>query len=121
MKHSKLLMAAALSAAAWCSASQAQNVIYGVEYYGGSTGSTPSESNWTAYPSSPANIGYAVSEYWDRNGILQQRVDPVVIERGTTTYVYPDAAVVARPSTTEIYTTPRGNEVYVTRPWDSRN
>lgn len=122
MNHSKLLLAAALSAAAWSSASQAQTVLYGVEYYGNSTGTgtTPSESNWSAYPSHPANIGYAVSEYWDNNGVLRQKADPVVIDtQGTATYMYPDTARLVYPSSTVIYTT-SGVDLYLAPTWDSR-
>ena len=109
MKHSKLLIAGALAAAAWCSASQAQTVIYGVDMYnygGLSTGTTPSESGWSAYPKHPANAGYAVTEYYD-NGVLWQRTDPVVVDsRGNVTYVYPETARLVYPSPSVIYTTP---------------
>ena len=122
MKQSKLLLIAALSAVAWCSASQAQTVLYGVEYYGSSTGTTPSESNRNAYRSSPADIGYSVNQYRDYNGNWRERADPVVVERrGSTTYVYPETAQLGSRSPTVIYSTP-GVDVYMDldRTWDSR-
>ena len=119
MKHSKLLLAA-LSAAAWCSASQAQTVLYGVEYYGSSTGTTPSESNWNANRSPSADIGYSVGQYQDYNGNWRERPDPVVVDRqGSTTYVYPDTAQLGSRSPTVIYSTPEANE-YRDRNLDSR-
>ena len=96
MKHSKLLIAAALSAAAWCGATQAQSVVYGVEYYGASTGTTPSESNWTVYPSQtvyPVYPGYAVTEYRDYNGNWRQRSEPVAVMGTQRTYVYPETTL----------------------------
>lgn len=98
MKHAKLLIAAALSAASWGTVSQAQTVIYdvtpGTTYYygyGSSTGTTPSESNWTAYPTTPS-MGYSTSTYWD-NGVLRQRNDPVIVGGPLRNYVYPESSV----------------------------
>lgn len=108
MKHAKLILAGAIAAAAWCGVSQAQTVIYGVEYYDNAmgTGSTPSIDNTSAYPKHPANVGYAVSEYWD-NGVLWQRTDPVAVQSdGTVTYVYPETARMVYPPSTVIYSTP---------------
>ena len=104
MKHSKLLIAAALSAATWCGVSQAQTVLYGVEYYGISTGTTPSESNWTVYPSQIVYPGYAVSQYRDYNGNWRERSDPVAVIGTQRNYVYPETTVY--PSSGVIYMAP---------------
>jgi hypothetical protein len=112
MKHSKLLLAAALSAAAWCGASQAQSVVYGVEYYGTSTGTTPSESAWVVYPSEPAYLGYAVTGQRDYYGRWKQKSEPVAVIGTQRTYVYPETTLypdttrLVYPSSEVIYTTP---------------
>lgn len=107
MRHTKLLLASALAAAAWCTASQAQTVLYGVDLYDhSSTGSTPSVEDTSAYPKHPGNAGYAVTEYWD-NGMLWRRSDPVVVDsHGNMTYTYPETARLVPPSSTVIYPTP---------------
>lgn len=113
MKHSKLLIAAALSAAGWCSASQAQTVIYDVTpYYGSSTGTTQSESNWTVYPGQPPTIGYAVGEYRDYNGNWRERTEPFAVIGTPRTYVYPEASTLVYPSSGVIYTIPYGVDMY---------
>jgi hypothetical protein len=112
MKHKKLLIAAALSAAAWCGASQAQSVVYGVEYYGTSTGTTPSESNWTVYPSQPAYLGYTVTGHTDYHGRWRQKTEPVAVIGTQRTYVYPETTIypesarIVYPAYGTVYTTP---------------
>jgi hypothetical protein len=119
MKHSKLLLAGALAAAAWCGASQAQTVIYGVESLGSSTGTTPSESNWSAYPKHPANIGYAVTGYWD-NGVWWERTDPVAVDsHGGVTYAYPETARLVPAPSAIIYNAPEVGP-YGDRTYDPR-
>lgn len=108
MKHSKLLLASALAAAAWSTAPQAQTIMYGVDtsYGAMGTGSTPGLENTSPYPNHPANIGYAVSEYWE-NGVLWQRTDPVVVDtRGNVTYLYPETARMVSPPAAVVYTRP---------------
>lgn len=108
----KLLIAAALSAATWCGVSQAQTVVYGVEYYGSSTGTTPSESNWTVYPGQIVYPGYAVSEYRDYNGNWRQQSEPVAVIGTQRNYVYPETTLypdttrLVYPSSEMIYITP---------------
>jgi len=118
MKHFKLLLASALAAATFGTATQAQTILYGVDVYdNSSTGSTPSVENTSAYPVHPGNYGYAVREYWD-NGMLWQRSDPVVVDsRGNVTYVHPETARLAPPSATVIYTRP---EIYTAPVYEIR-
>lgn len=114
MKHLKLLLASALAAAAFTTATQAQTILYGVDVYEtSSTGTTPSLENTIVYPVHPGNSGYAVREYWD-NGMLWQRSDPVVIDsRGNATYVHPETARLLPPSSTVTYTRPEVNSAPV--------
>jgi hypothetical protein len=97
MRCSKLVIAGTLAAATWCGASQAQTILYGVDYGAGSTGTTPELSNTSPYPKHPGNAGFAVSTYWD-NGVQWERRDPVVVDpNGTVRYVYPETARAVPP------------------------
>jgi len=115
MKHTKLLLAAALSAAAWCTASQAQTIVYDTQYYGSSTGTTPSESAWVVYPAQPTYYGYAVTEHRDYNGNWRSKYEPVAVVGTQRTYVYPENTVVY-PSSSVVY--PSYGVIYTT-PFDS--
>jgi hypothetical protein len=121
MNHSKLLMASALAAAAWCTAPQAQTILYGVDLYSpSSTGATPSLENTSVYPKHPGNAGYVTSEYWD-NGVLWQRSDPLVVDSsGAVTYVYPETARFVAPAPTVIYSTPPSSTYYPVPTYDLR-
>lgn len=98
MKRSRLLLAGTIAAAAWCTALQAQTILYGAEHR--PADKMQSES---AYPKHPPQVGYAVSGYWD-NGVWWQRTDPVAVDsRGGVTYVNPGAAPTVYPPSTIIY------------------
>jgi opacity protein-like surface antigen len=104
MNHPKLLLAAALSAATWCAASQAQTVVYDAGYVGAPY--TVHEyrdynGNWRARYEPVvvgANVGYTVSQYRDYNGNWRTRTEPVAVIGTPRTYVYPETVV--EPSVT---------------------
>jgi len=92
MKHSKLLLAAALSAAAWCTASQAETIVYDTPYYTApAAAAVVTESGRVVYP---AEAGYAVRSHRDYNGNWRQTYEPVAVVGTQRTYVYPESTVI---------------------------
>jgi hypothetical protein len=100
MKHMKLLLAAALGTAAWCSASQAQTVVYSADYAAPPT---------VVYQSPTTHYGYTVRHYRDYNGRWRAKPEAVAVIGAQRTYVYPETTIVTPPVVyppTVVYTPP---------------